>query len=294
MITVKQLSFGYTRRRNIFDSLSLELPKGSIVGLLGRNGEGKTTLLKLLYGQLLRRQGELKVLDSDPKHRAVSFLQQVYLLPEEFRVPPISIRSFFDISAPFYPNYDEAVAKELIDIFGLQWDMNLKKISQGQKKKALIAFALSLRVPLLLLDEPTNGLDIPSKGEFRRAVARYTSDEQTILISTHQVRDLEQLIDRVLIMERGSIFCNATVADITERLSFRLITPELADKALYSEPSAVGTVGILPSDGSEESESNYSMELFFNAVISERDRILQALSEKHESLTPPYLTPKQQ
>ena len=281
MITVKQLSFGYTRRRNIFDSLSLELPKGSIVGLLGRNGEGKTTLLKLLYGQLLRRQGELKVLDSDPKHRAVSFLQQVYLLPEEFQVPPISIRSFFDISAPFYPNYDEAVAKELIDTFGLQWDMNLKKISQGQKKKALIAFALSLRVPLLLLDEPTNGLDIPSKGEFRRTVARYTTEEQTIIISTHQVRDLEQLIDRILIMERGSIFCNATVADITERLSFRLITPELADKALYSEPSAVGTVGILPSDGSEESESNYSMELFFNAVISERDRILQALSEKH-------------
>ena len=281
MITVKQLSFGYTRRRNIFDSLSLELPKGSIVGLLGRNGEGKTTLLKLLYGQLLRRQGELKVLDADPKHRAVSFLQQVYLLPEEFQVPPISIRSFFDISAPFYPNYDEAVAKELIDTFGLQWDMNLKKISQGQKKKALIAFALSLRVPLLLLDEPTNGLDIPSKGEFRRTVARYTTDEQTIIISTHQVRDLEQLIDRILIMERGSIFCNATVADITERLSFRLITPELADKALYSEPSAVGTVGILPSDGSEESESNYSMELFFNAVISERDRILQALSEKH-------------
>ena len=281
MITVKQLSFGYTRRRNIFDSLSLELPKGSIVGLLGRNGEGKTTLLKLLYGQLLRRQGELKVLDSDPKHRAVSFLQQVYLLPEEFRVPPISIRSFFDISAPFYPNYDEAVAKELIDIFGLQWDMNLKKISQGQKKKALIAFALSLRVPLLLLDEPTNGLDIPSKGEFRRAVARYTSDEQTILISTHQVRDLEQLIDRVLIMERGSIFCNATVADITERLSFRLITPELANKALYSEPSAVGTVGILPNDGNEDGENNYSMELFFNAVISERDRILQALSQGH-------------
>ena len=281
MITVKQLSFGYTRRRNIFDSLSLELPKGSIVGLLGRNGEGKTTLLKLLYGQLLRRQGELKVLDLDPKHRAVSFLQQVYLLPEEFQVPPISIRSFFDISAPFYPNYDEAVAKELIDTFGLQWDMNLKKISQGQKKKALIAFALSLRVPLLLLDEPTNGLDIPSKGEFRRTVARYTTEEQTIFISTHQVRDLEQLIDRILIMERGSIFCNATVADITERLSFRLITPELADKALYSEPSAVGTVGILPSDGSDEAESNYSMELFFNAVISERDRILQALSEKH-------------
>ena len=281
MITVKQLSFGYTRRRNIFDSLSLELPKGSIVGLLGRNGEGKTTLLKLLYGQLLRRQGELKVLDADPKHRAVSFLQQVYLLPEEFQVPPISIRSFFDISAPFYPNYDEAVAKELIDTFGLQWDMNLKKISQGQKKKALIAFALSLRVPLLLLDEPTNGLDIPSKGEFRRTVARYTTEEQTIIISTHQVRDLEQLIDRILIMERGTIFCNATVADITERLSFRLLTPELVDKALYSEPSAVGTVGILPSDGSEESESNYSMELFFNAVISERDRILQALSEKH-------------
>jgi len=157
----------------------------------------------------------------------------------------------------------------------------MRDLSGKQKVRVLLARALFGKPDNLLLDEPTNGLDIPSKGEFRRAVARYTSDEQTILISTHQVRDLEQLIDRVLIMERGSIFCNATVADITERLSFRLITPELANKALYSEPSAVGTVGILPNDGNEDGESNYSMELFFNAVISERDRILQALSQGH-------------
>ena len=279
MITVKQLSFGYTRRRNIFDSLSLELPKGSIVGLLGRNGEGKTTLLKLLYGQLLRRQGELKVLDADPKHRAVSFLQQVYLLPEEFQVPPISIRSFFDISAPFYPNYDEAVAKELIDTFGLQWDMNLKKISQGQKKKALIAFALSLRVPLLLLDEPTNGLDIPSKGEFRRTVARYTTDEQTIIISTHQVRDLEQIIDSVLVLEQGAIICQATVSEVASRLRFAPVQPGETTQPLYTEQSPLGLLGVFARGEDEEAE-DFSMELFFNALLAARPAVLSTLQSQ--------------
>ena len=201
MITTKQLSFGYKSGRPVFSGLDLSLPQGSVVGLLGKNGEGKTTLLKNLCGQLFSKQGEI---------------------PEEIHVPQVTIRRYFDLCAPFYPNYDEAIARELIETFSLDWNMNLGKVSQGQKKKALIAFALSLRVPLLLLDEPTNGLDIPSKGEFRRAVARHLSEEQTVIISTHQVRDLEQLIDRIVILERGSIYCNESIADLSERLYFGL------------------------------------------------------------------------
>ena len=165
MITTKQLSFGYKSGRPVFSGLDLSLPQGSVVGLLGKNGEGKTTLLKNIYGQLFSKQGEINVLGFTPRERKVAFLQQVYLLPEEIRVPHVTIRRYFDLYAPFYPNYDEAIAHELIETFSLDWNMNLGKVSQGQKKKALIAFALSLRVPLLLLDEPTNGLDIPSKGE---------------------------------------------------------------------------------------------------------------------------------
>lgn len=282
MITTKQLSFGYKKGHPVFSGLDLSLPQGSIVGLLGRNGEGKTTLLKNLYGQLSSKQGEIDVLGFTPHERKVSFLQQVYLLPEEIQVPQITIRRYFDLYAPFYPNYDEAIACELIETFSLNWKMNLGKVSQGQKKKALIAFALSLRVPLLLLDEPTNGLDIPSKGEFRRAVARHLSEEQTVIISTHQVRDLEQLIDRIVILERGTIYCNESIADLSERLYFGPISPNEETQALYTEPSLGGTVGILPLEGEALSDT-FSMELFFNAVVSRGQELLTHLHPASET-----------
>ncbi len=282
MITTKQLSFGYKKGHPVFNGLDLSLPQGSIVGLLGRNGEGKTTLLKNLYGQLFSKQGEIDVLGFTPRERKVSFLQQVYLLPEEIQVPRITIRRYFNLYAPFYPNYDEAIACELIETFSLNWKMNLGKVSQGQKKKALIAFALSLRVPLLLLDEPTNGLDIPSKGEFRRAVARHLSEEQTVIISTHQVRDLEQLIDRIVILERGTIYCNESIADLSERLYFGPISPDEEAQALYTEPSLGGTVGILPLEGEALSDT-FSMELFFNAVVSRGQELLTHLHPASET-----------
>ena len=282
MITTKQLSFGYKKGHPVFSGLDLSLPQGCIVGLLGRNGEGKTTLLKNLYGQLFSKQGEIDVLGFTPRERKVSFLQQVYLLPEEIQVPRITIRRYFNLYAPFYPNYDEAIACELIETFSLNWKMNLGKVSQGQKKKALIAFALSLRVPLLLLDEPTNGLDIPSKGEFRRAVARHLSEEQTVIISTHQVRDLEQLIDRIVILERGTIYCNESIADLSERLYFGPISPDEEAQALYTEPSLGGTVGILPLEGEALSDT-FSMELFFNAVVSRGQELLTHLHPASET-----------
>ena len=282
MITTKQLSFGYKKGHPVFSGLDLSLPQGSVVGLLGKNGEGKTTLLKNLYGQLFSKQGEIDVLGFTPRERRVSFLQQVYLLPEEIQVPQITIRRYFDLYAPFYPNYDEAIARELIETFSLDWKMNLGKVSQGQKKKALIAFALSLRIPLLLLDEPTNGLDIPSKGEFRRAVARHLSEEQTVIISTHQVRDLEQLIDRIVILERGTIYCNESIADLSERLYFGPISPDEEALALYTEPSLGGTVGILPLEGEALSDT-FSMELFFNAVVSRGQELLTHLHPTSET-----------
>ena len=279
MIHVQGLEFGYKRSRKVFRGLGLELGQGSITGLLGRNGEGKTTLLKLLTGQLLRQSGQLEVLGHDPKRRQVPFLQQVYLLPEEVAVPSISIAKFFEVNGAFYPNYDAAMGRELLQIFSLSPEMNLKKISQGQKKKALIAFALALRVPLLLMDEPTNGLDIPSKSEFRRVLAQYTSDEQTIIISTHQVRDLEQIIDSVLVLEQGEIICQATVSEIASRLRFAPIQPGEATQPLYTEQSPLGLLGVFARGADEEAE-DFSMELFFNALLAARPAVLSALQSQ--------------
>nr|WP_314439200.1 ABC transporter ATP-binding protein [uncultured Porphyromonas sp.] len=279
MIHVQGLEFGYTRSRKVFRGLGLELGQGSIMGLLGRNGEGKTTLLKLLTGQLLRQSGQLEVLGHDPKRRQVSFLQQVYLLPEEVAVPSISIAKFFEVNGAFYPSYDATMGRELLQIFSLSPEMNLKKISQGQKKKALIAFALALRVPLLLMDEPTNGLDIPSKSEFRRVLAQYTSEEQTIIISTHQVRDLEQIIDSVLVLEQGAIICQATVSEIASRLRFTPVQPGEASQPLYTEQSPLGLLGVFARGADEEAE-DFSMELFFNALLAARPAVLSALQSQ--------------
>lgn len=279
MIHVQGLEFGYKRSRKVFRGLGLELGQGSITGLLGRNGEGKTTLLKLLTGQLLRQSGQLEVLGHDPKRRHVPFLQQVYLLPEEVAVPSISIAKFFEVNGAFYPNYDAAMGRELLQIFSLSPEMNLKKISQGQKKKALIAFALALRVPLLLMDEPTNGLDIPSKSEFRRVLAQYTSDEQTIIISTHQVRDLEQIIDSVLVLEQGAIICQATVSEVASRLRFAPVQPGETTQPLYTEQSPLGLLGVFARGADEEAE-DFSMELFFNALLAARPAVLSALQSQ--------------
>ena len=282
MIHVQGLEFGYKRSRKVFRGLGLELGQGSITGLLGRNGEGKTTLLKLLTGQLLRQSGQLEVLGHDPKRRQVPFLQQVYLLPEEVTVPSISIAKFFEVNGAFYPNYDAALGRELLQIFSLSPEMNLKKISQGQKKKALIAFALALRVPLLLMDEPTNGLDIPSKSEFRRVLAQYTSDEQTIIISTHQVRDLEQIIDSVLVLEQGAIICQATGSEVASRLRFAPVQPGETTQPLYTEQSPLGLLGVFARGEDEEAE-DFSMELFFNALLAARPAVLSALGTHHST-----------
>lgn len=267
MIHLENLSFAYRKGHPVLRRIDLDLPMGSVVGLLGRNGEGKSTLLKTLCGQLFPTAGTIDVLGFCPKSRQVSFLQQVYFLPEEVQVPAITIGRYFDLFAPLYPSYDPAIGEELLANFQLSREMNLGKISQGQKKKALIAFALSLQVPLLLLDEPTNGLDIPSKGEFRRAVARYTSERQTIIISTHQVRDLEQLIDRLMILEGGEILCAASIGDLSERLYCGPLSPSQEAEAFYSEPSPVGNLGIAPVEGASH-EGIFSMELFFNALIA--------------------------
>ena len=205
MITTKQLSFGYKSGRPVFSGLDLSLPQGSVVGLLGKNGEGKTTLLKNLCGQLFSKQGEINVLGFTPRERKVAFLQQVYLLPEEIQVPHVTIRRYFDLYAPFYPNYDEAIARELIETFSLDWNMNLGKVSQGQKKKALIAFALSLRVPLLLLDEPTNGLDPLAVVGFRDLLREVTGRGGAVLVTGHHFDERTRLADRVEVLHRGRI-----------------------------------------------------------------------------------------
>ena len=264
MITLKELSFSYSRKKEVLDRINLEVGSGHICGLLGKNGEGKTTLLNLLSGQIFPDQGSCLVLEEIPSERNARFLQQIFLLPEEISMPEVTAIEYIKMYAPFYPTFRDDICKACVESFEINLSDRLSKMSQGQRKKVAITLALAAHTPLLLMDEPTNGLDIPSKATFRRLVASLIDDNQTVIISTHQVSDLESLIDTVLILDQRQILLNKTLNEIGEKLYFGPLLPE--EKALYSEPTLQGTIGVTARDGKEETA--VSLELLFNAAIT--------------------------
>lgn len=264
MITLKELSFSYSRKKEVLDRINLEVGSGHICGLLGKNGEGKTTLLNLLSGQIFPDQGSCLVLEEIPSERNARFLQQIFLLPEEISMPEVTAIEYIKMYAPFYPTFRDDICKACVESFEINLSDRLSKMSQGQRKKVAITLALAAHTPLLLMDEPTNGLDIPSKATFRRLVASLIDDNQTVIISTHQVRDLESLIDTVLILDQRQILLNKTLNEIGEKLYFGPLLPE--EKALYSEPTPQGTIGVTAREDKEETA--VSLELLFNAAIT--------------------------
>ena len=264
MITLKELSFSYSRKKEVLDRINLEVGSGHICGLLGKNGEGKTTLLNLLSGQIFPDQGSCLVLEEIPSERNARFLQQIFLLPEEISMPEVTAIEYIKMYAPFYPTFRDDICKACVESFEINLSDRLSKMSQGQRKKVAITLALAAHTPLLLMDEPTNGLDIPSKATFRRLVASLIDDNQTVIISTHQVRDMESLIDTVLILDQRQTLLNKTLNEIGEKLYFGPLLPE--EKALYSEPTAQGTIGVTAREAKEETA--VSLELLFNAAIT--------------------------
>ena len=264
MITLKELSFSYSRKKEVLDRINLEVGSGHICGLLGKNGEGKTTLLNLLSGQIFPDQGSCLVLEEIPSERNARFLQQIFLLPEEISMPEVTAIEYIKMYAPFYPTFRDDICKACVESFEINLSDRLSKMSQGQRKKVAITLALAAHTPLLLMDEPTNGLDIPSKATFRRLVASLIDDNQTVIISTHQVRDLESLIDTVLILDQRQILLNKTLNEIGEKLYFGPLLPE--EKALYSEPTPQGTIGVTAREDKEETA--VSLELLFNEAIT--------------------------
>ncbi|HYG02090.1 MAG TPA: ABC transporter ATP-binding protein [Chryseosolibacter sp.] len=271
MLTINNLKFSYSRKQApLFQDLNCELSSGSIVGLLGKNGAGKTSLLKLMIGLLQPTDGSLRIMEHEPAARQPSLLQDIYFLPEEFHHPAISIRNYVKANAGFYPRFDEQLLKRLIADFELPDNKRLNQLSYGQKKKFLISFALSTKCRLLVLDEPTNGLDIPSKAIFRRVMAGSLDEDQLVIISTHQVRDVENLIDRVLMLEKGRFIMQKNLYEISSKLHFATTSSPEGENILYHEMVPGGYKVITPQQGSE---SSVDIELLFNAISNGTEKM---------------------
>ena len=256
----------------MIEDLSLTLHPGAIYGLLGKNGTGKSTLFYLLSGLLFPDGGKVMMNDINVTKRQLDTLQDIYILPEEFDAPKISFEKYVRLHAPLYPRFDHEQLGRCMAEFELPMDVDLKSLSMGQKKKAMLCFALATGTRLLLLDEPTNGLDIPSKAVFRRVVTSCMNDERIIIISTHQVRDVEYLLDRVILLKNSKLHYEGATADITERLSFAVVpTSDVPSNVIYQEPNLAGTAVVYPNPGGEETVLN--LELFFNALSVQPDLV---------------------
>lgn len=272
MILAKNVSFGFSKKNTVFENLSFELNAGSICGILGKNGVGKSTLLHHFMGLLHPISGKLEVMNHFPSNRKPSFLREIFFIQEEFDLPPIKISKFVELNSVFYSNYDHDYFWELLKEFDVESDSFLNKLSFGQQKKVMISFGLACNTRILLMDEPTNGLDIPSKSRFRKVVASAITEDRLFLISTHQVRDLENLIDRVLILDEKSLILNASLDSISRKLSFRTMN-EIPINAIYSEESLGGSSVIFPNSTDEESRIN--LEHLFAAATNKPKEVSQ-------------------
>ena len=265
MIEVKNLSFGYKKRKPLYRNLNLSLPVGSIYGLLGKNGAGKSTLLKNFIGLLFPTQGALLVNGFVPKKRLPSFLQTIYFIPEEVYVPSLTMDGYKKLFAPFYPLFNEEQFYAYLDVLDVHDKGKLNTFSFGQQKKFVIAFALACNTRILLLDEPTNGLDIPSKIKFRKLISSVFTNDKMIFISTHQVRDLDNLIENVIIVDNGELLLQASLAEIENKLSFKVMNemPE-ENEVVYAESTLKGYSVVTENKAAEETKVN--LEYLFNAV----------------------------
>ena len=269
MINVSNLAFSYGSK-TVLKDISLQIREGSIYGLLGENGVGKTTLLTLLCGLKKPQCGTIEVDGRAPFDRQPSLLSEQFYLADEVAPLHSTAEAFARENGVFWPKFDMEKYMTLLREFEVEPAQRMDTMSSGQLKKTWISFALACNARYYYMDEPTNGLDIPSKAQFRKAVTKYTSEEAAIVISTHQVRDLENIIDPIIILDNRAVLVNATVEEISEKLFFDYGTEILPD-ALYREMTPGGAIQVYPNASGEESKVN--VEAFFNTVHANKELV---------------------
>ena len=269
MIKIENISYGYKSNRPIFNDISLEIGNG-IYGLLGENGVGKTTLIHLLCGLLFPWKGECSIDGMNPAKREPALLSRYFFLPEEMQMPSESISAFTTRHSAFYPHFNHKEFEQNLEELKIDRKQKLSAVSYGQQKKAMLAYAFALHTPLLILDEPTNGLDITSRQALKRIISRSIDDDSTLLISTHQAHDFENLLDHLIILGEGEILLNRSLDEISQRLLFAR-TDSLPEDSIYSEQELPGYFSVLPNE--EEEENTPDIELLYKAVLQVPEKI---------------------
>ena len=274
MLQINQISFSYNKKAgDLFSDFSLNLEAGNVYGLLGKNGAGKSTLIYLMTGLLTPKSGEVLFDGENVRRRLPKTMSDIYLVPEEFDLPRLTIKEYVSLNSPFYPRFSMEDMQRYLDIFEMGGDMDLKlhSLSMGQKKKVFMSFAFATNTRVLIMDEPTNGLDIPSKSQFRKLVTTGMTDDKLMLISTHQVRDISDILDHVTIIDQSRVLLNAGFADIMSKVAFRPL--QEGDQPLFVLQSPFGPLGAVRAQEGEETKVD--LEMLFNAALQNPEAINQ-------------------
>ncbi len=276
MITFSNLTVGYRRKKPVLKNLNGGFSEHSVHGLLGANGVGKTTMLKAVCGLLVPYAGTVAVDNKSSSLRLPSTLRELFFVPEEFGLPPVTLSAYAKMTSPFYPNFSQEVFLDNCREMDVDASTNLDAMSMGQRKKSYIAFALACRTSYLIMDEPTNGLDIPAKSVLKRLLAAQADAGTTIIISTHQVADLEKLVDSVTIMDNNGIILSAATRDLEEKLYFGPV--EKNADCLYKEEMLTGLMGV--AENTAGVETSVDLTLLFNAAVRNRNRLTEIINRK--------------
>ena len=262
MIELKEVSFSY-RSKKLFDNVSFHLEKGHVYGLLGKNGAGKTTLIKNITGLLFPSSGEIYQGGKKVCSRYPEVLADIFYVPEEFDISNVKANTFAEEIGQYYPHYDHSKFSRCISRFDVNADDNLGAMSFGQRKKVMLSLGLASNTPYLILDEPTNALDIPSKSQLRKLLTEAVLDDQCVLISTHQIKDLNGIFDHVIMIDDGKVILNESLSDTSQKYCFGLVKDIDPSKVIFSEKTMVGEIGMYISDGQQ---TEVDLEILFNAL----------------------------
>lgn len=278
MITLDNVTYSYSKSKSIFANLSLELHPGKIYGLLGKNGVGKSTLLKLIFGGLFPTGGSIRLGDFTPSQRRPQMYQNIFYLPEDVPSSHLSINQYVRANANFYAGFDKEQLHRTLHMFEIDLSAKINQMSYGQTKKFHLAFGLACKTKYVFLDEPTNGLDIPSKSQFRKVMISNLLENQVVIISTHQVKDLSKLIDSILILDEGKILLAQELSEIETKLQFlQSAYPELDTPSIYKERVVGGYLHLVDNISGEPSELD--LEILFNSILNQKEKVLNLLSK---------------
>ncbi len=270
MIDIIDMSYSYPQKETLFEGINVRFERGKIYGLLGKNGMGKSTLLKLIGGYLFPKQGRVQLDLETPQERRPQVMERIFFLSEEFNLPSLSIPNYIAAYSSFYSLFDKEKFYTILGELGIEADAKLHQLSYGQKKKFILSFGLATGATYLILDEPTNGLDIPSKVDFRKIVAEYVSEEQTVIISTHQINDLEHLLDAIVIIDYGHIVLVEDMIAIEEKVLFTTASTLPNDDSILHHQRMPGGY-LMVSENKGQNPTQVHIEAFFNAVIQNKE-----------------------